>query len=313
VGCAIVLLASLLLSHGGNILADQRSLPHNALLQGLYEECRPSDRATCGQRLDDIARGGFDVVLNYSLLFGSAADIQAYADRAQKDGLLLIWSLHYLWRYQGTDLRQAFPPLAATCACSDNTGFIAYIISLARNHPSTWGYYVGDEIESSDHALALSYADLIHRIDPTHPRLFIADAQADNPVWQDKSPFYDAAEVIGDDHYPVGRQGYTVGSAAQVAKGIQAYADRHQRQSAIVLQAFTFSEYSDSSSRAVCSPWPTCAPFPTRSEMQEMLNLTLSNSHPRLVLWYSYFDIMRSDNPTQHWKDLVAVVGRVAT
>jgi hypothetical protein len=39
--------------------------------------------------------------------------------------------------------------------------------------------------------------------------------------------------------------------------------------------------------------------------MRQMYNLVLRNAHPRLILWYSYFDIARSDNPATHWTDLV--------
>ncbi len=44
-----------------------------------------------------------------------------------------------------------------------------------------------------------------------------------------------------------------------------------------------------------------------------MLTQTLRNSHPRLILWYSYFDILRSDNPTQHWNDLVTATNSIYT
>jgi hypothetical protein len=43
--------------------------------------------------------------------------------------------------------------------------------------------------------------------------------------------------------------------------------------------------------------------------MRGMLQLALANSRPQLVLWYSYFDIARSDNPSGHWADLVAAAG----
>ncbi|HEX9069770.1 MAG TPA: hypothetical protein VF807_13440 [Ktedonobacterales bacterium] len=316
----MLLLVTLLFSHTKDILAWQRPLlqaafssslthkPARSSLQGLYEECRISDRALCLPRLTQMGRGGFDVVLNYDSLLGSAADVLAYADQAQRDGLQVIWSLHYLWYYDATDIRPQFSALAATCACSDNASFIAYIVGLVRNLPATWGYYVGDEVQSSDHAVVMKYAEMFHQLDPTHPRLYVADAQSNNPVWQDKSPFFDTAEVIGDDHYPVGRAGYSVESTAAIAKGIQSSADRHKVQPAIVLQSFSFKEYSDPNSRAVCSPWPSCTSFPTRAQMGTMLSLTLSNSRPRLVLWYSFFDIMRSDAPAQHWNDLVAVV-----
>jgi len=44
--------------------------------------------------------------------------------------------------------------------------------------------------------------------------------------------------------------------------------------------------------------------------MQSMLSQTLAHSHPRIILWYSYYDTMDSDNPTQHWNDLKAIIAR---
>jgi hypothetical protein len=38
--------------------------------------------------------------------------------------------------------------------------------------------------------------------------------------------------------------------------------------------------------------------------MRSMRDLALSNMHPRLLLWYSYFDVLRSDNPTKNWANL---------
>jgi len=39
--------------------------------------------------------------------------------------------------------------------------------------------------------------------------------------------------------------------------------------------------------------------------MHQMLVLALQKSHPLMVLWYSYYDILRSANPQQHWQDLI--------
>ena len=37
-----------------------------------------------------------------------------------------------------------------------------------------------------------------------------------------------------------------------------------------------------------------------------MRDLSIHHAKPSLILWYSYYDIMRSDDPERHWADLVA-------
>ena len=40
------------------------------------------------------------------------------------------------------------------------------------------------------------------------------------------------------------------------------------------------------------------------SEMRQMLDLTLKNSNPALILWYSYYNIFQSKNASQYWANL---------
>ncbi len=287
-----------------------------ATTEGVYEECTVSWRASCLTRLVQIAAAGFDEVLNYDGFSGTIDDVKAYAAEASAAGVQLIWPVEVMWSYDGTQFSQYYPGLAQSCSCSDTSHAITYLVGVLKGLPATWGYYVGDEVASANHTKVKAFADLIHRLDPAHPRLFIGDAEAGNPVWQGDSPFYDVAEVIGDDHYPIGRAGFTVGSTAQVAEGIQRYADAHHDQAAIVLQAFSLAQYPDefhlSNGAAACSPWPSCAPFPTSEQMQQMLQLALAKAHPRLVLWYSYYDVMRSNASAAHWQDLIEAAGVVA-
>ncbi len=278
--------------------------------QGIYDDCDPG-ATNCLNHLKTIASGGFMFVLNYGSLYGSASQLLAYADEAQAVGLKLIWGMHNTVIWNGSNPGTVYSALAASCDCSDGPTFARYVVNLVKNHPATWGYYVGDELTPDVYAQFKAYSDLIHQADPNHPRLFIGDAEAAVSASHGNSPFYDTAEVIGDDHYPIGRRGYTVASTANVARSVQKFADEHGKNSAMVLQAFSFGSpyYStDPYIRTLCSPYPSCAPYPTRDQMGEMLRLTLQNAHPRLVLWYSYFDILKSDNPSHHWADLIAAV-----
>ena len=271
--------------------------------QGLFEECRIYN-SSCLADLKKIAGGGFKLVLNYnSLIRSSAQQLIAYANQARADKIKLIWPMNGPWFWDGTDLRSYYPVLASTCACTDNTSFIRYFINLVKNHAATWGYYVGDELHASVHAQWKTFATLVHQADPRHPRLFIAGTLANAHSNPDLLTFADGDEVVGQDFYPIGVHylvPYTQTGA--VAHAAQSLADRARRQSAMVLQAFSWQQDYPP---ARCMPYPQCAPYPTKDQMHQMLIMTLQNAHPRLVLWYSYFDIINSDNPERHWRDLV--------
>ncbi len=283
-------------------------IPSNG--QGLYESCAPRKGPQCLDRLKQMAAGGFSFVLNYDQLSGNAEQQLAYARQAHSLDMEVIWAIksHDFW--DGTDLIGKYSDLATTCNCSDNDGFIRYFVNLVKNLPATWGYYIGDEVSPNDHDKLKTFSDLVKQIDPYHPRLFISCSQCNQnaklnpPYVASLIPMVDTSDVVGTDWYPVGSGGYSIAETSKVARNVQSVADLYDKQSAIVLQAFNWSEYP--SSFHPCSPYPLCEPFPTEAQMQQMRTLTLQNSHPHLILWYSYFDILRSDNPARHWADLVA-------
>jgi hypothetical protein len=278
--------------------------------QGLYENCAPlnTERA-CLNHLRQMAAGGFKLVVNYSQFYGTADEEVAYATEANTLGMKVIWGMSDPAFWNGTNLRSYFSNLASSCKCRNNTGFIRYVVGLVKDLPGTWGYYIGDEVDLSNHERVKAFSDLVRQVDPTHPRLFIGAAEVPSVVAPRIAPFLDTADVLGVDYYPVGRPDIPNGinAAGAIARATQAVDGREDRQSVVVLQAFSISEYARGS--VSCSPYPSCKQFPTREQMRTMLDLILQNAHPRLVLWYSYFDIMRSDNPTQHWADLIAAAG----
>lgn len=277
------------------------STPHSALPpQGVYESCAPSEGASCLDHLQHIAQGGFRLVLNYNQLDGSADQQRAYAAEAKSLGIKIIWGMSDPAFWNGTDLRQQFSALAATCQCSDNAGFISYVVHLVKALPATWGYYVGDEVQPGDLDKMQGFADLVRQADPSHPRLFISSEDY-TTLGSNLAPFANTAEVLGADNYPVST--WPISTLGSIAHSVQAVASQNGKQSAMVLQAFSWGQYPDETWR--CSPFPTCTHFPTEAEMREMRDLVLGNAHPALLLWYSYFDILKSDNPAGHWADLV--------
>ncbi len=268
--------------------------------QGVYESCAPSEGASCLERLQQIAQGGFQLVLNYNQLYGSEAQQRAYAARAQALGIKIIWALSDPAFWNGTDLRAQYGALAQTCACSDNAGFISYVVKLAKGFPATWGYYVGDEVKPENLEQMKAFADIVHQADASHPRLYIS-SEDKTTLGANLAPFGDTAEVLGGDNYPVST--WPITTLGPIAQGVQTVANKYHKRSAMVLQAFSWSQYPSETWR--CSPFPSCTHFPTQAEMRQMRDLVLANAHPALLLWYSYFNILRSDDPAGHWADLV--------
>jgi len=248
-----------------------------------------------------MAAAGFKLVINYDEMYGDASFQKAYLDHAQSVGMKVIIALNNPTFYRGKSLGLKFPALAQTCNCTDNTSFIRYVVNLVKHHPAVWGYYIGDEVDPGDHdQMKSELADLVHQLDPKHPRLFIDTAGHSTAVWRGNSPFYDTADVIGSDFYPVREESSdypSLDQTAMVASGIQAYANAHGENAAIVLQAFSRSEYGVSGD-----------PYPTADQMKTMLSQTLANAHPRIILWYSYYDTMSSENATQNWNNLKAAI-----
>jgi hypothetical protein len=271
---------------------------------GFYEGCAPDLGQVCLDRLKTMAAAGFTIVLNYSQNSGTAAQEITYLNTAHALGMKVIWAMsnHAFWN--GGSLRATYPELAKSCGCTDNAGFIRYVVNLVKGNPGLWGYYVGDELFPSVHAQWLSFTNLVHTTDPNHPRLFVGGIYGGMYGDPDLPAFADGSEVLGLDYYPIGDDGlvpYT--QTGNVAQTEQAMANRVHRDSAMVLQSLSWQQVYPP---ARCQPWPSCAPFPSRTQLQQMLHMVLQNSQPRLVLWYSYFNLLQENNAAQHWSDIVA-------
>lgn len=273
--------------------------------QGVYESCPPHDGSICLDRLKQIAHAGFQLVLNYDQFYGTASQELTYAATAHALNLKIIWGMSDPAFRNGANLPRYYSELGATCQCSDNAGFIHYVVGLVRNLPATWGYYIGDEVKATERSSVEAFTTLVHSLDPSHPRLYIATENL-TTLGSNLEPFADTAEVVGADYYPIGTDA-SPDTTAAIAQTVQFVANRHRRQSAFVLQAFNWGQYPTET--WVCSPFPRCARYPTEDEMRTMRDLVLRYAHPALLLWYSYFDTVRSENSSRHWSDLVAAAG----
>ena len=279
---------------------------------GLYESCLPAD-ASCLARLAEMRTKGFNIVLNDGLRYAYTADaLRVYADHASALGMQVILPIKYSpeWDSDSSFLIKKFPNLAEECGCSDNTSFLTYYINILKNHPALWGYYLADEVHSEHHAGLKVYSDLVKNLDPDHPRLIVEEGTNDpmEVFFTFHSYMADTTDVLGIDNYPYGYIDIytnTTRYTGDSARMTQSWADKLHLKSAMVLQAFAFTQDPDLVD--VCDPWPACAPFPSYAQMKAQRDQTLQNSRPEIILWFYYPYILDSDNPTQHWNDLAAV------
>jgi hypothetical protein len=266
--------------------------------QGVYEQCAPNSKTEdCGARLQMIADAGFKYVLNYTAWYGSAEQVRHYADEAQAAGLKVIWPLNdHAWR-DGTDLRSYYRYLGPDCDCSTNAQFKQWALGLVKDHPATWGFYVGDELSptSTNISQTKALASEVKSIAPEKPTLYVTIPNDDGVLTSQLEPFEQTADYVGADYYPVGK-GNKLDALTGYAEDTQRLASQYGRRPMFVLQAFSWSEYDPSYADR----------FPTRSEMQSMRDAAITSGDPQMLLWYAYNDVVDSSDPMGNWSDVKA-------
>jgi hypothetical protein len=264
--------------------------------QGVYDQCAPATD-DCATNLQMIADAGFKYVLNYTAWYGSADQVRRYADEAQALGLQVIWPLNdHAWR-DGTDLRSYYRYLGPDCSCSNNSQFKQWALGLVKDHPATWGFYVGDELSPTSTNVTQTHAleNEVKAIAPHKPTMYVTIPNDNGVLTSQLQPFAKVADYVGADYYPVGK--------ASTMDGVSNYASETREITAaagtnpiFVLQAFSWSSYDSGMADR----------FPTRSEMQQMRDMAIGSGNPQMLLWYAFNDVMRSSNPTANWESVKA-------
>jgi hypothetical protein len=229
-----------------------------------------------------------------------------------------------------TDILSWYPALVQSinssglCSHPVNTNYwlIACITIITTNHPGTWGYYIGDELPASDEPKVRHVVDAILDWNKNAPRLFMAadtDGHVNESVlkaygryYRDGSYGVADASVIAQDYYPIGtgQQNDAGTHTEQVARSLNSFAKKNDISYGLALQAHSLSEYQTTYSWCTS---PAACPYPTAAQEQSMLSAVLAQGQPRIVMWYSYFDLLNSNNYVKHWRDLTGVIGGVPT
>lgn len=262
---------------------------------GVFDSCGP----TCLSHLDTLSQAGFREVLDYSMWGSSTtiAQVQAYAAHAQQDGVKVIWSFKDMWTDKWSTIN-SYPSLTSACGCHDKTSLAKFLVNQVKDLPATWGYYIADEPKSGDYNAVATLSNAVRSVDPNHPRLIIKsdtlfNGNAANAA--NLAQYAPLAEVLGEDYYPVSYR-QNIGATSAISNEVQYIANTHGKESTMVLEVNSGNS----------SDYMHATAYPSQSQMQEMLTLTLQNSQPRLVLWYWF-----PYEPAGQWNNLVNAVNAV--
>lgn len=250
---------------------------------GIYEDCNPNQgQGVWGPRLDQMAAGGFRVVINYGLCYGSTANMLAYINYAASKGMRVAVALHSVWA--SSNLSTTFPTMYVEAGSPGITAYNAfgtYVVNQVKGLSGTWGYYLADEPFNSSHTTIKSLHDTIVGLDSKPILIICTTDTTPSPLqgtnWTGTTTMYDCCTVSGDDPYPIGlaANSLTAYTLGQMAADIQSFTASKSINSAIVLQGFRFNN----------------SVLPVLSDMQAMLHQALAHMTPQLVLWFGYYYI----------------------
>jgi hypothetical protein len=271
--------------------------------EGIFENCGlDTQMATCVQRLQMMHQGGMQIVVMGA---GGASlnSLQAYADAAHALGMSVMWEIsnQTWWQDPATSTTGAayFPAFAAGCGCDENGPLLAYLVHWLSQLPGTYGYYAADDemLSPGDQGGVASYVSQIKQQDPFHMVMIGSADESQSATYQR------IADVIGTDIYPVTMSSLMPLSAnqdmwssvAQTAVDAQQSAYTAGKQSAFILQAFTWGDnLSDGQIIGACSSSdtpPSCYSklrYPSAAEQLQLRNEILLHARPQLILWWSF-------------------------
>jgi hypothetical protein len=297
---------------GSSLFSEEQII--TTIPQGIYQDCNldgqgcsgPGGSTAIGQ-LGKIAAANFSVVLNYSVFWGTEEEVLAYAAYANSHHMKIMWAFNdpAFAKYadkSGKYLIDDYGEIAATCGCSNNKGFLAYLVKLVKDLPATYGYSIGDEPAPDTAANVQNLYSLIRALDSRHPQMVNATwDNANNPSLANLQKYLDPfafGDILGADYYPVGT-GAPASDTAKAASDVHTIATTYWKPAEMALQAFNWGQYSED---GVCSG-AQCT-YPTRRQLQLMLRDAASDSKPSIIFWYDYWDTVDAGQ----WANFVSAV-----
>ncbi len=238
---------------------------------------------TQDEHLERIAKAGFNTILSYS--YGQDKNPAAFLDRAQKHNLQVVYSVKDFY----TGLKAAPKEGVALTRAAE------YVDQL-KQHPALLAWYTNDELNPEWIPQIEEMQRMIAERDPNHPTF-----QVLYQVGQ-LEKYYDAADILSTDPYPVGKENLTQTSiftrrTLEAAHGARA--------PWIVPQIMDWAVYTPGR-----EPKP-----PTLDDMRNQSYQALINGAKGL-LYYAYQDLFQEKYPRgplnqqafdRRWPDVVAM------
>ncbi len=274
--------------------------------QGIFEECDlDTQMQTCVQRLQVMHEGGLQIVV-IPAWATSLTSLASYAATAHSLGMSVMWQMAgpgpFWWDGPPTSTSMApwFPTFASACGCDQNGPLLSYVIQWLSQLPGTYGYYAADVFDdtlSGGQSAVAQYVDQIKQVDPIHTVMI---GSADEAQTQQ---YVGIPDVVGAEIYPVTTSSLmpasanqdTWGAIAQEASDTQRFADGAGKQSAFILQAFTWGDnLADGQTIGVCSASDTQSScysklmYPSSADQLQLRNEVLTHAHPKLILWFNF-------------------------
>ncbi len=283
----------------GAAVASAASMP----AEGVFETC-PLDTAmtTCVQRLGVMRQGGVNVVV-ISAEGESLNSLATYASAAHWLGMSVMWAIGDpgWWQEPSTSTYMSgfYPAFASACGCDQDGALLASTTRWLGSLPGTYGYYAADDstLAPGDESAIASYVAEIKQGDPSHSVMIGSADQSQTNTYEG------SADMVGAEIYPVTNSSLMPASAnqdmwgaiGQTAADAQQAASRDSKQSAFILQAFTWGDnLSDGHTIGVCTPADTQTScydklqYPSAAAQLQLRNEVIEHAHPSLILWWSF-------------------------
>ena len=179
-------------------------------------------------------------------------------------------------------------------ACSSNAGFKRWALGLVKDHPATWGFYVGDELSPTPTNVSQTHAleQEVKSIAPGKPTMYVTIPNDNGVLTNQIQPFAGVADYVGADYYPVGKAS-TMGGVSNYAEETRQITAGAGANPIFVLQAFSWDSYDSSmADRFPTTQWHlvlTARTGPTQQSHAALAALCQ-------IYWYPLYSFVRRQN-----------------
>lgn len=263
---------------------------------GWYDSMNPPYGSP--DHIDEIAKGPFNCILDYSTNRLSKSDMLSFLDRVQAKGMKLIYCMNDL-HPEATDFRSS-----SWEGIKGNEKIASAVISAYKNHPAILAWYLNDELPKSMEPGLAGYYRRVASADPNHPCFIVLCTMPEVKY------FPETTDIMGVDPYPVPESPVTkVSEAADTAR---LAVDGH-KPTWMALQAFAwYQHHSDNPDRGHI---PTEAELktgraPSYEESRCMTYLALTHGAKGLIYW-CYYDMKQLPQYNEMWAGMKKIGGEV--